>query len=409
MIPVLVGLYGLLSLSLFLCVALAMAWRSFGREPHAALWSLAYGLSAMNWAVNLLMVWLRPGDVVLTMLGAACTVASFSLIALGFRRRAGLPPRVDAVAAAAGATLLFVAIGLVVRPEGAGAQRWMVLFFCAAMLMVSALSLRRPDRRGFVTGAAPFWMLTLFAAYILGLGVLATMIPPAAGDPAPMLRLFRIAAMLGVPTCLFGVGLFAMFLLAADLADGMRALASSDPLTGLLNRRGLEQAAERAIAICARGCRPLAIIVADIDHFKQVNDRFGHAAGDEALKFFADHATASLRQGDLIGRLGGEEFVFVLPDTNVAQAIEAVERFRHTFARLLAERAPSMVVTASFGVAALGGRDDTLGRALLRADRALYRSKMDGRDRITIAPPEAPAIERIRPTPGASRPRHARG
>ena len=406
MTPVVIGLCCLLSLSLLLCVALAFAWRRFGRELHAALWSLAYGLSAANWTSNLLMIWLRPDNAMLTMLGAICTVGSFALIALGFRRRAGLPLRVDAILAAAGVTILFVGIGLM-RWEGWGGQCWMVLFFCTAMLMVSAFSLRSSVAKRPVAGAAPFWMLTLFAAYTLGLGLLATIVPAVPGDVTPMLRLFRIVVILGVPTGLFGVGLFAMFLLAVDLVEGMRELASSDPLTGILNRRGLEQAAENAIAICRRGGRPLTVVVADIDHFKRVNDRLGHAAGDAVLRRFADHAGAILRQGDLLGRLGGEEFVFVLPDTGVAQATDAIERFRLSLADAVIDLAPRMSLTASFGIAAFGDFNDTMARTLHRADQALYRSKMDGRDRITIAPSEMAGIERLRPMRSSPRAREA--
>src|ERR1700744_6306397 len=110
MTPVVIGLYCLLSLSVLLCVALAVAWRRFGRELHAALWALAYGLSAANWTSNLLMVWLRPDNAMLTMFGAICTAGSFALMATGSRRRAGLPLRADAILAAAGVTILFVGV-----------------------------------------------------------------------------------------------------------------------------------------------------------------------------------------------------------------------------------------------------------------------------------------------------------
>ena len=403
----LVVLYSMMSTSVLLCIALAVAWRLFGRELHAALWSLAYGLSAANWTSNLLMVWLLPNNTMLTMLCSICTVGSFSLIALGFRRRAGLRLRMDAILAAAAVTIVFVGVALS-RSTFLGAQRWGVLFFCAMMLGVSAMSLRHGNKSRRATGGAPFWMLVLFAAYTIGLGVLAVMIPSGGSEYSPMLRLFRLVAMMGVPTGLFGVGLFAMFLLAADLAEGMRELASCDPLTGILNRRGLEQVAEKAIATCRRGGRPLAVVVADLDRFKTVNDRFGHAVGDAVLKRFAEHVGAMLRQGDLLGRMGGEEFVFVLPDTDLAQATEAVERVRSGLHESVAQLAPPIGITASFGIAALEGRGDTLARMLLRADEALYRSKMDGRDRITLAASTLPETDRVVPIRATPKPKHRR-
>lgn len=382
-------LFGLVTTSMLLCIALAIAYRTFGREVHAALWSLAYGLSAANWTANLLKVWLLPADSGLTLISAICSIGSFALIALGFRRRAGLALRWDAILAAAGVTIFFVGIGLW-RSTEAGGTRALVVLFCSAMLAVSAVSLRSGGRDGKrATGSAAFWMLVLFAAYTTGLGVLAFCTPSGSAYPTadPAFRVYRLMMLMGVPTGLFGVGLFAMFLLAADLAEGMRRLASSDPLTGILNRRGFEQAAGPLIAQAQRKGRPLALVMADIDRFKVVNDRFGHATGDLALQRFAGHVSNMIRGCDLFGRLGGEEFVLILPDTGDQAAIDAMERVRAGFAAAVPELGVDYRITASFGVAVLAGRHDTLADMMQRADRALYASKMQGRDRTTLASP----------------------
>lgn len=381
-------LFGLVATSLLLSIALAVAWRTFGREAHAALWSLAYGLSAANWAANLLKVWLLPADSGLTLISAICSIGSFALIALGFRRRAGLALRWDAILAAASVTILFVGTAIL-RSNEAGFTRALVVLFCAAMLVVSAMSLRAGGRQGrLATGGAAFWMLVAFAVYTTALGVLALCTPGGSAVPTedPIFRLYRLMMLMGVPTGLFGVGLFAMFLLAADLAEGMRRLASSDPLTGILNRRGFEQATAPLLAQAQRKGRPLALVIADIDRFKTVNDRFGHAIGDLALQRFAGHVNGVIRGCDLFGRLGGEEFVIVLPDTGDRAAIDAMERVRAGFAAAVPELGPDYRITASFGVAVLAGRHDTLADIMQRADEALYASKMMGRDRITLAP-----------------------
>ena len=382
-------LFGLVATSLLLSIALAVAWRTFGREAHAALWSLAYGLSAANWTANLLKVWLLPADSGLTLISAICSIGSFSLIALGFRRRAGLRLRWDAILAAASVTVLFVGTA-VLRSSEAGFTRALVVLFCAAMLVVSALSLRAGSREGRrATGGAAFWMLVAFAIYTTALGVLALCTPAGSAYPTedPIFRLYRLMMLMGVPTGLFGVGLFAMFLLAADLAEGMRRLAGSDPLTGILNRRGFEQAALPLVAQAQRKGWPLAVVIADIDRFKTVNDRFGHALGDIALQRFANHVNSMIRGCDLFGRVGGEEFVLVLPDTGDRAAMEAIERIRAGFAAAVPELGRDYRITASFGVAVLAGRHDTLADMMERADQALYASKMAGRDRITLAPP----------------------
>ena len=151
------------------------------------------------------------------------------------------------------------------------------------------------------------------------------------------------------------------------------------------------------------------MVVADLDRFKTVNDRFGHAVGDAVLKRFAEHVGAMLRQGDLLGRMGGEELVFVLPDTDLAQATEAVERVRSGLHESVAQLAPPIGITASFGIAALEGRGDTLARMLLRVgDSSADRSKMDGRDRITLAASTLPETDRVVPIRATPKPKHRR-
>ncbi len=383
--PAAITLFGLTTTSMLLCIALAVAWQTFGRERHAALWSAAFGLSAAKWALSLLALWTPQADMPITLATVILSVASFALIALGFRRRAGLPERLDIVAAVGGVTIIFAGTA-VVSAADIGISRALVLFFCAAMLIASAMSLRAERRGGHrLTGGAAFWMLALFASYDLALGVLALCVT---GDPS--YRVYKMLFLMGLPTGLFGLGLFAMFLLAADLAEAMRQVAALDPLTGILNRRGVEQAAAPLVAQCQRHGRPLAVVIADLDRFKAINDRFGHCIGDAVLQCFAQYVGGTVRQCDLFGRLGGEEFVLMLPETGADEAVEVMERLRRGLAVAVSEFVPSAAISASFGVAMLDPRGGTLADAMQRADDALYCSKIAGRDRVTLA--EAPAM-----------------
>jgi diguanylate cyclase (GGDEF)-like protein len=382
--PVVVILFGLMATSLLLCIALAVAWRTFGRERHAALWAFSFGLSSATWALDLLGVWTPRADAPLTLLAVITSIASSALIALGFRRRVGLPARLDVMIAVSGVTILFSGWA-VLFSNNAGISRALVVFFCSAMLIVSARSLHA-ERRGSqrASGSAAFWMLTSFAGYTLGLGVLALCTSTKADLTY---QLYHLLLLMGLPTGLFGVGLFAMFLLAADLAEAMRQVAASDPLTAILNRRGFEQAAAPLIAQSQRYGRPLAVVIADLDRFKAINDRFGHGVGDSVLQCFATHVGGTIRQCDLFGRMGGEEFILVMPDTDASEAVEAMERIRLGIGSAVDALLPSVGISASFGVALLMGRQDTLADAIQRADHALYQSKMAGRDRVTLADP----------------------
>jgi len=379
--PAAIILSSLTATSLLLSVALALAWRSFGRERHAAIWSIAFGLSAGTWVANLIAIDLPARKLPFTLLAMLASVCCFALIAHGFRRRAGLPARFDAMIPIGGVAVLAAWWGIAFSTN-TGASRAVICLFCAAMLIVSAMSLRGERPNGRRATNAPFWMLTCFAGYTLALAAVAFFVTDARSTTGIV---YNILLLIGLPTGLFGVGLFAMFLLAADLAEGMRQLAASDPLTGILNRRGFEQAAGLLVAQGLRQGRPLAIVIADLDHFKTINDRFGHGVGDAVLQCFVEHVGSTIRQGDLFGRLGGEEFVLMLPDTNGSHAIEAVERVRGGLAAAIEGLVPHAGISASFGIALLDRRGGTLTDALQRADQALYQSKLNGRDRITLA------------------------
>jgi diguanylate cyclase (GGDEF)-like protein len=197
--------------------------------------------------------------------------------------------------------------------------------------------------------------------------------------------LFRTVLILLYPIAFVGVGIFSVLLVAADLAEYLRLQATSDELTGISNRRGFEDAAEREIRNAQRQRRPLAVVVADIDSFKAINDRHGHTAGDRALKHFVSRLERLLRRGDLIGRIGGEEFAILLVNTRAQDAVEVVERIRRDIAAMPVEGAGMIEMTASFGVTGLRPGDISLAALLSRADRALYRSKLDGRNRVTSA------------------------
>lgn len=171
------------------------------------------------------------------------------------------------------------------------------------------------------------------------------------------------------------------------LRESLRHQAVRDALTGLFNRRYLEESLAREIARCQRRQQPLAVLMMDIDHFKAFNDRHGHAQGDAALAAFARMVREKCRPEDIACRYGGEEFTLILPETDLATALERAEDIRAGAALLRIGDAGGALlrITVSIGVALMPEHGD-VGLELMRAgDRALYRAKHEGRDRVAVA------------------------
>ncbi len=167
--------------------------------------------------------------------------------------------------------------------------------------------------------------------------------------------------------------------------------AATDPLTGLPNRRAVQDGLKRMAAQALRSGSPLAAIGLDLDRFKDINDRFGHEAGDTVLAHVGALLATSVRASDLVGRIGGEEFVILAPDTDAAGAATLAENLRLALAR---EGVPGVdrEVTASFGVAVLPDHAQTADTLLRLADRAQYAAKADGRNRVVLAPSAAETV-----------------
>jgi diguanylate cyclase (GGDEF)-like protein len=176
---------------------------------------------------------------------------------------------------------------------------------------------------------------------------------------------------------------FGFLLLCKQRDDAqMQLLATTDCLTGLANRRAFFEQAESARLLAARLRKPIALMMLDIDHFKQLNDRFGHASGDEALVLFADVSRRALRDHDIMGRLGGEEFALALPGTDLDGALQAAERLRIAVNQApLITSGSGYMMTVSIGVVLIEP-GEALTAALARADNALYAAKSGGRNRV---------------------------
>lgn len=319
-------------------------------------------------------------DGVLSTLSMACMAASFFLL---FRALAGwLGPRpgerllpVIAVLVPVGYALSFgnyqVRVG------------WSNFLLAAMLLMMARATLypvRDASRRWRFVFLGCFAVMAAFTAARGVLGAFFTELYPTFRTPHPV----NLAAALATNVTLV-LGVVAILVAWREEAEGkLRLLANTDGLTGILNRRGWNERAEGMFANAQRYRLPLTLVMIDLDHFKRVNDEHGHEAGDQALRLFARLLRETRRTGDLIGRLGGEEFCVVLSNAQRNAATGFDQRLR---ARL-AEVAPKQLgftLDYSAGVAVLRDADATLAGLLARADTAMYQAKHDGRGRLVFS------------------------
>jgi len=240
-----------------------------------------------------------------------------------------------------------------------------------AWLVIPAVTLAaRFNRRGMIAGL--LYTAALMVAVTVGVN-------PAHVAAHPQLLIFPLAL-------LAGVVMLSSVLMASDVEH--RNDAAHDPLTGLLNRKALGPVFEELAQHGEASTREVGMIMADIDHFKRINDTRGHAVGDAVLKEVADVLRACVRDGDAVYRMGGEEFLVLLPGTGLDGCTAVAERIRHEVA---AQRPAGIELSISLGVSVADAVPVALDRALESADVALYSAKQQGRDRVVVAEPAVAA------------------
>jgi len=204
-----------------------------------------------------------------------------------------------------------------------------------------------------------------------------------------------IAAYLAVGVALVVTLPFAWFLVDLLLRlhrdeQEMRRLASFDSLTGLLSRHAFFDNANNYVSLAKREKKSFSVLIIDLDHFKLINDRYGHPAGDAVLKLFADVVNSVARRSDIIGRLGGEEFAVVLPSTRSSEALEFAERLHHAINQaVLKFNGSAILYSVSIGLAEFDkASGEDIDDLLARADLALYKAKQGGRNQTAAFDPK---------------------
>jgi diguanylate cyclase (GGDEF)-like protein len=381
----------------------------FGRqEKNAALtwWGTAYLLGATSVAL-----WTLASSALGEMLSLALNAVGFAacgMVWCAARVFHGRKPNIPGLALGA---VAWIAAVVVLDPQ-AVAMRTTIGAAIVAIYAVLTAGELWAERRKALQRRWPAIVVPMLHGFVLLLPILLGdfLRPDADVFSSLWVTVFSIELVL------YAVGtVFVIFMLVSErTVRAHKTAASTDPLTGMFNRRGFAEACARLIEREATAGRPVTVLIFDIDHFKGINDRFGHAAGDEILKLFATVVVNNLRITDLSGRIGGEEFAALLP-CSLEEGALAAERVREVFANsgIAVEDGP-VDTTVSIGVA--GGPAGTeLDVLLAAADTALYQAKRAGRNRVEAAE-ELPlslehwrrrtaglsALERPRPAPAVA-------
>ena len=282
------------------------------------------------------------------------------------------------VAAFAGVFVWLILCQLPMLPAGSHARIALGAVVVATYTFFIAFELRRERRKSLYSRTAAVVVPGVHAAMFLMPLVMQFILPERyAGE---WISIFTLETMLYA----VGTAFLVLLMVKDNDVSVYRNAASIDHLTGLLNRRAFLDAA-RGLST-RRGDRgePVTMFMLDLDHFKMINDRFGHAIGDEALRTFAEVARTNMRENDIIGRLGGEEFAVIVPES-IEFAARIAERLRAGFAEAgVTIGGHAIGATVSIGAATSCDPEADIHGLLARADAALYRAKNDGRNRVCI-------------------------
>jgi diguanylate cyclase (GGDEF)-like protein len=297
----------------------------------------------------------------------------------GKARRVPLPGLVLLAIQALG----YLVLSLDHRPPASSALLFSIL--AAIQLALTCITLLQSAMRGTRVATwslASVLAVTALAHLFRARLALTAWTAPSTLPPASLRLSGLVLLMVSTVAILFSF----LWITTEQLRLELDRMARTDPLTGVLNRRAFEAEFGREIARAHRSRAPLAILLLDLDHFKNINDAYGHAIGDTVLSEVAHLLQRALRRADLVARLGGEEFAALLPDTDRRQAAVTAERLR---AAVELMRVPAGIdglrITASFGVTAWQGDADTWDQLLRRVDIAMYQAKEAGRDCIRVA------------------------
>lgn len=367
--------------SAVLSLAFFMAWMNFGRKPHALTWSTAFLAATLQW-FSVMNADAFPSQETFLLTENAFSTALVTLGVRGHCQRTHcklLPNNLWPIALAVYSIVIWT---ILIEPN-VGLRMATVPAYAAITLFLSATMIIRYRERTRPAEWAAATSIFIFGIIQVADSILAFMQGPA-GDES-IAAAYRHFNFLTLPAGYIGMSMLILMMMASDISAKMKKMATRDHLTGLLNRRGFNEYGGRAFSAARRAGTDLSVIMTDIDRFKYINDKYGHAAGDAALVHFAELVSECRRSEDVIARVGGEEFALLLPGTNLRDAMALADQLCSKVGSTPMDMTSiGLPMTSSFGVAAISENDTALDDMVLRADRALYRSKRAGRNQVDL-------------------------
>ncbi len=365
------------------------SWLTGDTRRAAAHWAAYAALSAVSFAFLTVAMHLHPPlrAEMLRALGNLCGIVAFIALQRGIWLFIGYPQPVGGHLAALGVALVAAYVGLL--PSG-GAIRVSVNSTVLALLAASmARDLHRYSRVELRV-RFPWLMAVPLLAAAAGFayrGGRAALWPETVASEMIIDSRLNVGSALAYLVIALAFHATLMALVVGRLLANLRHLSRHDGLTGLLNRRAMEEAMQRQLQRSRRTGEVFSVLMLDLDHFKAINDRYGHVVGDRALKHAAAALKAGMREVDSLARFGGEEFLALLPGTTLETSRQAAERLRaYVDANPLPlEEEASVPLSVSIGIAQWTDGAEDASRLLSRADVALYQAKLQGRNRVVVA------------------------
>ena len=359
---------------------LLLAWAQHRNVPSLGLWGLGYLLGSGG-AAALTFGQFVPNDWSICV-APILVCSAYGVLWGGARSFEGRQIRLWWMLA--GGALWFGAYQIAAFHDSTQARTGLASLIMATYAVLAAREVWYARDRGLPSRWPTLVLILLHASFLIGRIPLSHAFPfaPLGGQAHGVVIFIIIFEALFTTLCLA----FLRVSMAKERAESeQRRAAETDSLTGIANRRAFFNRGEPLLEQSVASRQFAALLLFDIDRFKDVNDTAGHHAGDRVLRTFSDLVAMALRPGDLFGRLGGEEFACLLPQASMAEALRLAERLRGDFASI---RLPDLEAcpTVSVGVAMASDADWNLSALLATADRALYRAKSEGRNRVAPAP-----------------------